>query len=126
MINFEQFAKYIQALSIPESEKNDLIVLVTPCFDFRDFLKKKHNLSDQEIENIIQLKIAAGRDKIYEGLELLDIADYTHALISRMSKVVTEFAKEEEYEHHESLELALKKIMLIGVQQHTQIREALN
>lgn len=126
MINFEQFTKYIQALSIPESEKQDILVLVTPCFDFRDFLKKKHSLNDEEIENIIQLKIASNRDKIYNGLELLDIADYTHALIARMSKVVTEFANSEEYTNCEALELALKKIMLIGVQQHTQVREALN
>ena len=82
MINFEQFKNYVEALTLDEQSKKDLIVLVTPCFDFRDFLKKKYGLEDDEIENLIQLKIAAKRDYIYNGLDLLDVADYTHALIS--------------------------------------------
>jgi len=126
MINFDQFTKYVDALVIDEQSKKDLIILVTPCFDFRDFLKKKYGLEDDAIENLIQLKIAANKTAIYDGLDLLDVADYMHALISRMSRTITIFAKEEGYPNHEALEIALKKVLLIGVQQHTQIREALN
>jgi hypothetical protein len=119
MINLDQFEKLLDAMNIEEQAKKDLIVLVTPCFDFRDFLKKKYGLEDESIEQLIQLKIAANRDKVYEGLELLGTDDFTHVLISRMSRTISEFAKTEGYENHEGLELALKKVLALGVQQQT-------
>jgi len=113
--SLEQFVKLLDAMNIPENDKGELITLVTPCFDFRDFLKKKYGLDDMSIEQLIQLKIAAKRDYVYGDLELLDTEDVTHLVISRMSRTISEFAKTEEYANHEGLELALKKVLMLGV-----------
>jgi hypothetical protein len=117
--SIEQFTKLLDAMSIPENEKNELIILVTPCFDFRDFLKKKYGLDDMSIEHLIQLKIAAKREYVYGDLELLDTEDVTHLVISRMSRTISEFAKIEEYKNYEGLELALKKVLMLAISQQS-------
>jgi hypothetical protein len=78
-------------------------------FDFRDFLKNKYGLDDMSIEHLIQLKIAAKREYVYGDLELLDTEDITHLLISRMSRTIAEFAKEEEYKNYEGLGARIKE-----------------
>ncbi len=113
--SLEQFVKLLDAMSIPENDKGELITLVTPCFDFRDFLKKKYGLDDNSIEQLIQLKIAAKREYVYGDLELLDTEDVTHLVISRMARTISEFAKTEEYANHEGLELALKKVLMLAI-----------
>lgn len=119
--SIEQFTKLLDAMHVPENEKNELIILVTPCFDFRDFLKKKYGLDDMSIEQLIQLKIAAKREYVYGDLELLDTEDVTHLVISRMSRTIAEFAKEEDYKNHNGLELALKKVLMLAITQQNQL-----
>lgn len=108
-------------MSIPETDKNELIILVTPCFDFRDFLKKKYGLDDMSIEHLIQLKIAAKRNYVYGDLDLLDTEDITHLLISRMSRTIADFAKESEYNNPDGLELALKKVLMLAINQQNTL-----
>ena len=93
----------------------------TPCFDFRDFLKKKYDLEDESVEQLIQLKIAAKRDYVYGDTELLDINDVTHLIIARISKTIGEFAKEIEYKNADGLELALKKVLMLTISQKNQL-----
>lgn len=117
MISLDNMRVYLDSLNIPEEEKQDLITLLEPSFDFRAFLSQKMNISSLEVESLINARIASRRTELNSGLEGLDRDDYISLAVTRMSKIIRDFAEEEGYEHCEALQISIEKIMLIGLQQ---------
>src|ERR1022692_1488109 len=113
MITIQQLADHIGGLPIAKEEKDALLLLVQPSFKFRDFLKAKYGLGDVEVESYINLQIAPHRDALNADLEKLDLDDYTNISISRIVKVVIEFAGSEGFKDLDDLSLSLRKILFI-------------
>jgi len=115
MITIQELANHINALPISKAERDALLVLIEPSFKFRDFLKNKYGIDDIAVESLINLQIAPVRDQLNEGLDKLEVNDYIPIAISRIVKVVIEFATREQYTETEELSSSLQKILYLGM-----------
>ena len=125
-MNLEQYKAYIEATPLDEATRKNLLLVVEPCFKFRDFLKEKHKISADEVETLIQLQIAGKRDEIYKGISDLEHEDFKIIVINRMVEVMTEFAKKEDYENVEEFTLAIETLLLLSVQEYDRVKQVLN
>ena len=116
MMDFGQFSKYLDIFSIDEQSKKEFIDISEPCFKFNDFIKNKYRLETEDVENIIQLKLACEKEKFLKGASKLDVFDYSYLIASRMSAVIAKFAKEEGFVEYDKLEMSLKKLLILGLQ----------
>ena len=117
MITILQLKDHFDSLPISNEEKESLLKLVKPSFAFRDFLKDKYEIDDMSVECLINLQIAPVREELSKGLDMLEPDDYLHIMISRIVKVVTDFAESEGFKDIEPLGLALQKLLFIGTKQ---------
>ena len=124
MISLDQMREHIESLNIPKEEKDDLLLLMQPSFDFRKFLAEKLSISDSEVEALISARVASRRTELNEGLQGLETEDYISLAVTRMSNIMREFAEENEFDQLDALQLSLEKIMLIGIRQRmaTQVQ----
>ena len=121
MISLDQMKSHIESLNIPKEEKDDLLTLMQPSFDFRKFLAERLSLSDVEVEALISARVASKRDELNDGLQGLDTEDYISLAVTRMSKIMRDFAQEHEFDQLEALQLSLEKIMMIGLRQRMAV-----
>jgi hypothetical protein len=124
MISLDQMREHIESLNIPQEEKDDLLLLMQPSFDFRKFLAEKLSISDAEVEALISARVASRRTELNDGLQGLDTEDYISLAVTRMSNIMREFAEENGFDQLDALQLSLEKIMLIGIRQRmaTQVQ----
>lgn len=117
MISLDQMREHIESLNIPQEEKDDLLLLMQPSFDFRKFLAEKLSISDAEVEALISARVASRRTELNDGLQGLDTEDYISLAVTRMSNIMRDFAEENGFDQLDALQLSLEKIMLIGIRQ---------
>jgi hypothetical protein len=124
MISLDQMREHIESLNIPQEEKDDLLLLMQPSFDFRKFLAEKLSISDAEVEALISARVASRRTELNDGLQGLDTEDYISLAVTRMSNIMRDFAEENGFDQLDALQLSLEKIMLIGIRQRmaTQVQ----
>lgn len=107
----------IKSLNIPDNQKEDLMVLLAPSFDFRTFLKNKLQITDNEVETLISKHIEANKEGL-NNIKILDIDEYAEKVVIEMTNIISNFAKSYEYEHIEALEMSISKLMLLGLKQN--------
>ena len=122
MISINEFIENINSLPISDKDKISLLELAKPSFDFSSYLSKKYNITPNEVETLINLQVAGNTDSINLGLESLNTNDYTLIAISRIVKTVVDFAKQEGFPDSEQLELSLKKILILAVEERNIIK----
>ena len=121
MISLDQIQEHIKNLKIKEEEKDDLLTLIQPSFDFRYFLSQKLSLSDLEVESLISARVASKRNELNDGLQGLDVDDYISLAVTRMSKIICDFAEEYGYEQLDALKISLEKIMILSLRQRMSV-----
>jgi hypothetical protein len=126
MISLEQMKIHIESLKISHEEKQNLLILLEPSFDFRNFLAKQLEISQLEVESLIQSRISSKREELNTGLIGLPIEQYIEESVKRMSNIMSDFAKESGYEHYDAFGISLGKIMSIGLRQQLNQQIASN
>lgn len=112
MINLDQFKTALDKKDLTTEQKKQLTDLITPFFDFKEFMMNKLSITEEQLEEM---------SKVYSEKRFLEFTDHFSKIMSDpdskispiqesiviTAKIYGDFGKEHGYEKHKDLETSL-------------------
>jgi len=112
MIEYSKFLETLESQDITSEQKEEMLKLVKPLYDFDDYMKKKLNISSEEIDKLSEAyskeRMLECQDKILE-MKVSEDSETSpiQETIKLTAKIFGDFAKLHEYDKCEELEKSL-------------------
>lgn len=110
MITLEQFTEILDKQELTDEQRQQMIDLISPFFDFNSYMREKLNKTEKEVEQLAKEYSEKRMSEFTEHLnEVMKDKEKSviHESILLTAKVYGDFAREHGYDKCEALEVSL-------------------